>query len=96
MGAVFFLRDLSDNPNVFAAKVAQQYLFGAQMGWFSLGGRDNQVPYMGMYEALMDSKYDPEVDYLKLLSKAKRAGNNWIQEGRAMRELSLTVNGTRM
>lgn len=96
MGSVFFLEDLTHNTDVFAAKVAAQYLFGAQLGWFSLGGSDVQVPYMGMYEALMSPVYDPEVEFLKLLSRAKTAGNRWLQEGRAMRELLLVVNGTRM
>jgi hypothetical protein len=46
MGAEFFQQDLVPNPDVFSAKIAHMFLFGAQMGWFSLGGRDNQNPPM--------------------------------------------------
>ena len=93
MGAMFFRRDLDQTPNVFAAKVAQQYVFGAQLGWFSLGGRDNQVPYMGMYEAMMDSRHAPEISYLKELMSAKRSLRNWLQNGQAMREVPLEMDG---
>jgi hypothetical protein len=79
MGAMFYQQDLTENPDVFAAKIAQQFSFGAQLGWFSLGGRDNQSPYMGMYETLMDTKYDPEINYLQLLMSAKRLLNEWLQ-----------------
>ena len=38
-----------------AARLAQQLLFGAQLGWMSLGGRsDNQSPPMGLFDLLMD------------------------------------------
>jgi hypothetical protein len=32
-----------DSGNVFAARLAQQFLTGVQLGWMSLGGNDNQV-----------------------------------------------------
>ena len=50
VGAEFFQADFLPDPNVFAAKIAAQYVFGAQLGWFSLGGRDNQHPAMGIHE----------------------------------------------
>ena len=40
-----------DSGDVFAAKLTAQFLAGVQLGWFSLGGRDNQDPAMGLYEA---------------------------------------------
>jgi hypothetical protein len=43
MGSIFYQEDLTRNPDSFSAKIAQQFSFGAQLGWFSLGGRDNQV-----------------------------------------------------
>jgi hypothetical protein len=95
MGAEYFQKDLSPNPNVFAAKIANQLLFGAQIGWFSLGGRSNIVePKSGLYELLMDAKYDDEIIYLRLLSSVKRKCNLWLTHGRAMRGLKLIINGT--
>eukprot|EP00927_Polykrikos_kofoidii_P017927 TRINITY_DN18226_c0_g1_i1.p1 TRINITY_DN18226_c0_g1~~TRINITY_DN18226_c0_g1_i1.p1 ORF type:complete len:794 (+),score=114.91 TRINITY_DN18226_c0_g1_i1:108-2489(+) len=90
-GAEFFQADFED-PDVFAAKVAVMYIFGTQLGWFSLGGRDNQDPPMGIYENLMNSKYDAEVDYLRYLSRAKRLAAPWFHHGRAMRSLQLKLN----
>ena len=46
-------------------------LFGAQIGWFSLGGRNNEIPPMGIYNELMSEKYNDEILYLQLLSKTK-------------------------
>jgi hypothetical protein len=36
-----------------------------QLGWFSLGGRDNQQPPMGIYDQLMSPEYDAEIAYLR-------------------------------
>ena len=94
MGAEFFQNDLVPNPNIFSAKIANQLLFGSQIGWFSLGGRNNQNPAMGMYELLMSSEYDNEIHYLKVLSYVKRKCNQWLTHGRAMRNIILTINGT--
>jgi hypothetical protein len=38
------------------------------MGWFSLIGRDNESPYMGIYNELMDPIHDQEIAYLNKLS----------------------------
>ena len=43
--------------DVWCAKLARQLLTGAQLGWASLGGRDNQDPPMGLYELLMNNHY---------------------------------------
>ena len=95
MGAEFFMADFLPNPNVFAAKIANQLLFGAQIGWFSLGGRyniDNPVP---LYDLFMDEKYDDEVVYLRTLSNAKRAAQDFLVHGRAGRFINgLAINGT--
>jgi len=87
-GAMFFKQDFED-PDVFASKCANMFMFGAQLGWFSLIGRDNQAPYMGIYEELMDEKYDMEIEYLRKLSKAKRVANSYFLNGRSMRQLPL-------
>lgn len=94
VGAEFFRNDFLPDPNVFAAKIAAQYVFGAQLGWFSLGGRDNQHPAMGIHDLLMDGEYDDEVFYLRALSKAKRLAAPWFNHGRMMRPLTLKLNGS--
>jgi hypothetical protein len=42
---------------------------GAQMGWFSLGGRDNQNPQMGIFDLLMSDQYTQEIIYLQSLAR---------------------------
>ena len=93
MGAEFFQQDFV-NPNVFAAKVANQMLFGAQIGWFSLGGRNNQHPPMGVYNELMDEQYNAEILYLQLLATTKKVMKKWLTHGHAMKYLTLVVNGS--
>ena len=63
MGAIFDVGDLIPNPDAFAAKITEQFVLGAQLGWMSLGGRDNQNPSMAMFDLLMDEKYDAEIDF---------------------------------
>jgi len=94
VGAEFFQEDLVPDPDVFAAKIAVQYIFGAQLGWFSLGGRDNQVPPMGIYDLLMSPSVDTEIAYLRTLSRAKQLAADWFNFGRAMRPVPLSVNQT--
>ena len=94
VGAEFFQDDLAGgDPDVFAAKIAKQYVFGSQMGWFSLGGRDNQNPAMGLFELLMSESYDSEISFLRALSSAKQVSNPWMNHGRALRALPLVVDG---
>ncbi len=95
MGAEFYIADFLPNPNVFAAKIANQMLFGAQIGWFSLGGRYNIDHPVPLYDLLMDEKYDDEVHFLRTLSNAKRAAKDFLVHGRAGRFIDgLIVNGT--
>jgi len=55
-------------------------MFGAQLGWFGLSsyGRDRKLPdkedlhTYGIYNELMDAKYDDEVIYLRKLASAKK------------------------
>ena len=62
-GAEFFVSDFND-PNVFAAKLADMFMFGSQMGWFSLVGVEGVEPDMAIYDLLMSPKYDQEILYL--------------------------------
>ena len=62
-GAEFFAEDF-ENPDNFAAKCANQLMFGAQIGWFSLIGKKNDEKFMGLFDLLMSRKYDHEIEYL--------------------------------
>ena len=92
MGQEFFQKDFYPNPDVFSSKIAKQFTYGNLMGWFSLGGRDNQNPAMGVYDQLMDPQYDPEVTYLRTLSDAMRKANYFFIQGRSGRELSVVTS----
>lgn len=95
MGAVFYQTDFI-NPDVFAAKVAKQFLFGAMLGWFSLGGRDNAKPPVALFDILMSPVHDSEVLYVKLLSDARAFLTPHLMLGRATRDLPVAVNGSRL
>jgi len=69
-GRTFYKEDL-ENPISFAAKVGQMFIFGAQLGWFSL------------YE-LTEEKYQQEAEYLKKLAKYRELGLKFF-ESRMMR-----------
>ncbi|MGC9203006.1 MAG: DUF6259 domain-containing protein, partial [Thermoproteota archaeon] len=69
-GRTFSKEDL-ENPISFAAKVGQMFIFGAQLGWFSL------------YE-LTEEKYQKEAEYLKKLAKYRLLGLKFF-ESRMMR-----------
>jgi hypothetical protein len=93
MGAVFYQTDFI-NPDVFAAKVAKQFLFGAMLGWFSLSGRDNAHPPVALYDILMSPAHDSEVLYVKLLSDARAYLLPYLMLGRATRDLPVLVNSS--
>ena len=93
MGAVFYQTDFI-NPDVFAAKIAKQFMYGAMLGWFSLGGRDNAKPPVALYDLLMSPSHDSEVMYLKLLSDARAFLVPHLMLGRVMRDLPVVVNGS--
>ena len=96
MGAEFFTTDLDDDGDVFAARLAQQLLFGAQLGWMSLGGRsDNQSPPMGLFDLLMDEAHDEEVAFLARLSSARDILSEFFLHGRPSRDLALNISRTR-
>eukprot|EP00943_MAST-04B_sp_MAST-4B-sp1_P009907 g9907.t1 len=91
VGAMFYREDFLPNPDVFAAKIANQFMFGAQLGWFSLGGRSNH-PQNHIFDLLMDTKYDAEILYLQRLSSAKTVAADYFNHGSALRNLDLKIN----
>jgi len=114
MGAVFYQTDFV-NPDVFAAKIAKQFMcapsfvprccsvpicafphccfasnnlrfpplrfcnnllwFGAMLGWFSLGGRDNAKPPVALFDLLMSPQHDSEVRAVG--AAANKTPNPW-------------------
>jgi hypothetical protein len=93
MGAVFYQNDFV-NPDVFAAKIAKQFMFGAMLGWFSLGGRNNTKFPVALFDILMSPDYSSEVLYLKLLSDARTFLVPHLMLGRTTRDLPVVVNGS--
>ena len=92
MGSMFYQTDFVPSPDVFSSKIAKQFLYGGLLGWFSLGGRDNQHPYMGIIDELLDAQYDPEIAYLRALSSARMLATDYFVHGRTSRDLVLTHN----
>jgi len=79
---------------VFCAKLAQQFLTGVQLGWISLGGRDNQDPAMGLFDLLMDPSQDASAAFVARLSRARASLGGLFFDGRGSRDLRLSVVGT--
>ncbi len=91
--SLFFISQLLPFISLHGScQVALQMLFGSQMGWFSLLGRDNMNPPMGILGQLLDPAYTPEVDYLRLLAESKLRVNAWLTHGRMM----VRIPGQRM
>ena len=94
MGMEFFSSDFLPNPNVFSGKIAKQFLFGGQLGWFSLIGRNNEHPEVGLLAPMMNPQHDPEIAYLRTLSDARLLAIDYLWDGRTSRDLELAVNAT--
>ena len=96
-GALFEKNDFYDTADNFARKMAIQFMFGAQMGWFGMGRYGNAVslpassgpPIYGIYNELMNQQFDPEIQYLRKLSQAKKIANPYFLHGRMQRTLPL-------
>mmetsp|Transcript_2448 Transcript_2448/g.4089 ORF Transcript_2448/g.4089 Transcript_2448/m.4089 type:complete len:195 (-) Transcript_2448:245-829(-) len=56
----------------------------------SLGGRDNQDPFMGMMDVMMDTAHDQEIDFLKRMSDARAALTDFLVDGRPTRDLGIS------
>ena len=59
------------------------FLYGSQMGWFSLSGE------VGTYQQFMNSSNQDSVSFLKKLSNFKSLATNYIVYGRYMKPISL-------
>lgn len=77
-GAEFYTSDVSNNDGLwFMKKLTKQFMLGSQLGWFSLGGRDTQVPPMDMVDVLLKPAHRELVDALKRLIHARMDRSVW-------------------
>jgi hypothetical protein len=67
------------------------FIFGAQLGWFSLGGTTDNPP-MALYDLLMSSEFDPEVHFLQQLVEYRGLALDYLLNGRMLRQLPLNVS----
>ena len=49
---------------------------------------------MGLYDILMDPKYDAQVAYLRRLARYKQAAAEWLVDGRRSRDLAPSQDGS--
>ena len=84
-GAIFTVDDLQNNADGgFATTLAAQFVYGAQLGWMSLGGTTDDPP-MGLFDLLMSSAHDAEIDWLRRLALTRARVVEWVTHGRLMR-----------
>jgi hypothetical protein len=70
-------RELKD-VNAYAIKVGEQFVFGIQLGWYSLPTLEK-----------CKEKYKLQLDYLRKLIKARKAARRFLVEGEMLRPMKL-------
>ena len=70
-GAIFYQKDIDNDGGVlFMRKLMKMFMLGSQLGWMSLGGRENQKPPMGLLETLQrESSRDVLIAMNRLISQ---------------------------
>lgn len=82
MGRIFYKSDLTfANGIPFALRFAQMFMFGQQLGWFSLGGN------LGLYSLVSQPEFAPFAKYINVLAKFRLVGASYIAYGQALRDL---------
>eukprot|EP00038_Savillea_parva_P020141 m.30501 g.30501 ORF g.30501 m.30501 type:complete len:884 (+) comp4717_c0_seq1:66-2717(+) len=87
-GSIFTHNDLALNPDVFASRLAASFVWGIQLGWFSLGGVDHgpnldtRCGPMYTLDSFLDPKHDPEVAFLQLLANSRGSMSRYFVHGR--------------
>jgi hypothetical protein len=72
------------------AKLAKQFVYGAQLGWFSMGGvthgpdLDTSCGPMGTFDDWMSPSADRIVGYLGQLVGLRAASMEYLQHGRTL------------
>mmetsp|Transcript_14729 Transcript_14729/g.30289 ORF Transcript_14729/g.30289 Transcript_14729/m.30289 type:complete len:787 (+) Transcript_14729:3-2363(+) len=88
-GAEFYASEFKD-LQYLKAKLAKQLVYGAQLGWFSLGGiEDDTCGEMGLVELFMDDEYDEVNDWIVSMANARGNWRKYFLEGRAVQDVSL-------
>jgi hypothetical protein len=90
-GAEFFESDVTeDNGSRFMAKLTKMFMLGSQLGWMSLGGRDNQKPPMGLLDVLMMPENRPLVEAMKELIRQRMDPlvTEFFSRGRLVKEIN--------
>lgn len=78
-GRVFGPDDFSGNAFLFVAKLAHMFVYGTQLGWFSLSDS------IGIFSQLINDTYSDQRNYLVLLCKYKMISSNFLLDGLLMR-----------
>ena len=87
-GAIYAGADFAPNPDVLAARLATQFVYGSQLGWFSLGGvthgdrLDHQCGPMGTAALWADPKHAAELSFLKGLVRMRARLGRYLTYGR--------------
>lgn len=95
-GSIFTHNDLALNPDVYAVRLAANFIYGAQMGWFSLGGvthgpnLDTRCGPMYTLDSFLSPKHDPEVEFLQLLAASRGVMQRYFVHGRLVRPVQIT------
>eukprot|EP01065_Artemidia_motanka_P030722 TRINITY_DN36805_c0_g1_i1.p1 TRINITY_DN36805_c0_g1~~TRINITY_DN36805_c0_g1_i1.p1 ORF type:complete len:851 (+),score=223.16 TRINITY_DN36805_c0_g1_i1:62-2554(+) len=95
-GSIYSHADMALNPDVLAARLAANFVYGVQLGWFSLGGvdhgpmLDHSCGPMGQYDLWMDPKHDSEVEWLRLLASSRGSMQRYFVYGRLVKPVELT------
>ena len=83
-------------PDVAAARLAANFVYGVQLGWFSLGGvtygpdLDQYCGPMGTYDAWMDASSQPLVQFLQLLADSRTAAQAYFTMGRLINPITIS------
>jgi len=90
-GAIFDQDDVTKNNGIsFIKKMMKMFLFGSQLGWMALGGRDNQKPSMNILEILRKPQYRSHLDAMVRIIKQRMDPivSELLTEGRVQEPLS--------
>jgi hypothetical protein len=95
-GAIYAGADFAPDPNVLAARLATQFVYGSQLGWFSLGGvthgerLDHHCGPMGTATLWADPAHAAELAYLRSLIRARAQLARYLTHGRLVRPVAIS------
>ena len=86
-GSIYTHNDLALDANVLASRMAASFVYGIQIGWFSLQGVDHgpdldtRCGPMYTQDLWMMPKHDPEVAFLQLLARSRGSMARYFVHG---------------